>query len=230
MLKDFLNQFVKVFFSTLFFCNSLLYASNFITTDDLAGTTTASNPLSTNIRVTPTPSIRFEVGGARFSTVSSQLMVTIGVDTLAPRVTSGTAANQMFRDDTVGAAYFGYYLSTGVKSASQPISTIHIKIRRGTAETSDRSYYLLGNGLTTPTSQGNLTPVPAAFTTFAIAGSNASHCGPQYMNNGLIGGSINCATGTTIPNMDLTQFVKVLDSDGSNSTIISQVEFVAVNE
>lgn len=214
----------------LILLNPRLLHATVISTGELSDSTTASNPLITNINVAPTPTIRFQVGGANFTTSSSQLNVSISVDALIPTVTVGTAANQMFRDETVGAAYFGYYLTTGVKSASQPLSTVSIKIRKGSAETSNRSYYLLGNGVFTPSSQGDLTPVPAGFTTFAVAGANGSHCGPRYVTNGLTGSSINCSGGSTVANMDITQFVKVLDSDGSNASIVSQVEFIAVNE
>lgn len=205
------------------------YATN-ITTGDLANTTTAGSPLISNITVAPSPTIRFAIGGANFATSSSQLNVSISVDALVPTVTAGTAANQMFRDESVGAAYFGYYLTTGVKSASQPLSTVSIKIRKGSSETTNRSYYLLGNGVSTPTVQGDLTPVPAGFTTFAAAGANGSHCGVNYVTNGLTSPAINCSGGSTIANMDLTQFVKVLDSDLATSSIVSQVEFIAVNE
>lgn len=201
-----------------------------ITTGELSNTSTSSNPLVTNITVAPNPTIRFQVSGLAFTTASSQLNVSISVDALVPTVTSGTAADQSFRDEIVGAAYFGYYLTTGVKSASQPLASLNIKIRKGPGETSNRSYYLLGNGIVTPASQGDLTPAPAGYTTFATAGANGSHCGPRYVTNGLTSPDINCAAGSTVANMDITQFVKILDSDAASASIISQVEFIAVNE
>ncbi len=208
---------------------SQAYATS-ITTGELSNTSTAGSPLLSNITVAPTPTIRFQVGGVAFATASSQLNVSISVDALIPTVTSGTAADQSFRDETVGAAYFGYYLTTGVKSASQPLVGINIKIRKGSGETTNRSYYLLGNGIITPASQGDLTPAPAGYTTFATAGANGSHCGPRYVTNGLTSPTINCAAGSTVANMDVTQFVKVLDSDAASASIISQIEFIAVNE
>lgn len=201
-----------------------------ITTGNLANTTTAAAPLVSSITVQPNGSIRFDVGGANFITNAGQLSITISVDALVPTVTSGTSANQMFRDEVVGAAYFGYYLSTGVKSSSQPAANINIKLKKGSGETSSRTYYLLGNGTTTPVTQGDLTIAPASFTTFATASSNAVHCGTNYSSNGLTGTSIGCANGSTIPNMDVTQFVKVNDSDGASASIVSQLEFIAVNE
>lgn len=209
--------------------SSQTYATS-ITTGELSNTSTAGSPLISNITVAPTPTIRFQIGGLAFATASSQLNVSISVDALIPTVTSGTAADQSFRDETVGAAYFGYYLTAGVKSASQPLVGINIKIRKGSGETSNRSYYLLGNGVITPSSQGDLIPAPAGYTTFATAGANGSHCGPRYVTNGLTDPAINCAAGSTVANMDVTQFVKVLDSDAASASIISQVEFIAVNE
>jgi hypothetical protein len=209
--------------------NSSAYATR-ITTGTLANSTTAASSQLSNIGATPSGSIRFDVGGANFITSSGQLTISIGVDAIVPAVTTGTAANQLFRDDIIGAAYFGYYLSTGVKSASQAASGINIKIKKGTGETSGRSYYLLGNGTTTPVAQGDLTIAPASFTTFASTVPNSAHCGPKYTSNGLTGGAINCAGGSTVANMDVTQFVKVLDSDPTSAAIISQLEFIAVNE
>lgn len=214
---------------SIFGFTSISHATS-ITTGDLANTTTVGSPLVSNITVAPTPTIRFEVGGANFATSSSQLSVSISVDALVPVVTAGTAANQMFRDEGVGAAYFGYYLTAGVKSASQPTATVNIKIRKGAGETSGRSYYLLGNGVSTPAAQGDLTVAPASFTTFATAASNSSHCGPHFVTNGLTGVAINCSGGSTVANMDVTQFVKVLDSDSTSASITSQIEFIAVNE
>jgi hypothetical protein len=201
-----------------------------ITTGDLSGSTTGANPMISTIGATPTPTIRFEIGGASFTTAVGQLNVSIGVDALIPTVTSGATANQMFRDETLNAAYFGYFLTAGVKSASQPAANVSIKIRKGSGETSGRSYYLLGNGTTIPASQSDLTAVPASFTTIAIAGANGSHCGPNYSTNGLSGPEINCGGGSTVSNMDITQFVKVLDSDSTSSPIISQIELMAINE
>lgn len=230
MRKGHLKNYSTNLICMVLICFSSLSYGTSISTADLESTSTSASPLISNISVTPAPTIRFAVGGANFATSSSQLNVTINVDALVPSVTSGTTANQMFRDDTIGAAYFGYYLTTGVKSASQPLPTVSIKIRKGSAETTNRSYYLLGNGTSTPTSQGDLTPVPSGFTTFAAAGANGSHCGVHYVTNGLTGSAINCSAGSTIANMDITQFVKVLDSDGATASIISQVEFIAVNE
>jgi hypothetical protein len=106
---------------------------------------------------------------------------------------------------------------------------VNIKINKGAGETSNRSYYLLGNGTTTPSVEGDLTIAPASATTFATAGSNGVHCGPSYAANGL-SASLNCAGGSDVANMDITQFVKVLYSDPDSAAIVSQVEFTAVAE
>lgn len=201
-----------------------------ITTGNLNLSTTAATPLISNVNATPSSIIRLDLGGANFLTSTGQLSVSITVDTATPVVTVGTAADQAFRDDTVGAAYFGYYLSSGVRSANQSAAGINIKVKKGAGETSGRSYYLLGNGTTVPAAEGDLTIAPGSVTTFASAAKNSVHCGPSYVANGLSGAAIGCAGGTTVANMDVTQFVKVLYSDPTSAAIVSQLEFTAVNE
>lgn len=201
-----------------------------INTGTILNTTTAGSPLTTNINATPAAVIRFEVGGANYITSSGQLSVSITVDTSTPTVTTGTAADQSFKDDTAGAAYFGYYLSTGVRSSNQnSANAMNIKVVRGAGETSTRSYYLLGNGTTTPTQESDLTVAPASATTFATTTVNSVHCGPSYTTNGLTVG-LGCAGGSTVANMDVTQFVKVLYSDPAATPVISQLQFTAVSE
>lgn len=201
-----------------------------ITTNNLANSTTAGTPLISNISATPSAIIRLDLGGANFITATGQLSVTISVDTSTPVVTVGTAADQAFRDDTIGAAYFGYYLTAGVRSSNQSAAGINIKVKKGAGETAGRSYYLLGNGTTVPAVQGDLTAAPAVVTTFASPAKNSVHCGPSYVANGLSGTAIGCAGGSTVANMDITQFVKVLYSDPTSAAIVSQLEFTAVNE
>ncbi len=201
-----------------------------ITTGNMSATTTAATPLVSNISATPTAIIRLDLGGAGYINTSSPLSVSITVDTSTPSVTVGTAANQMFRDDTIGAAYFGYYLTAGVRSSNQSAANINVKVKKGAGETANRSYYLLGNGTTTPTVQGDLTIAPASVTTFATAAPNGVHCGPSHVANGLTGTAIGCTGGSTVANMDITQFVKVLYSDPTSAAIVSQLEFTAVNE
>lgn len=176
--------------------------------------------------------IRFNVGGAKFTRTSSPLTVSITVDTLTPTVAVGTAANQSFRDDSVGAAFFGYYLTCGLRTQTQAAGTVgNIKVRAGSAETSGRSYYLLGNGTTTPTLQSQLTDAPAAYTTFASIPRNTTRCGPSYAANGISGvNGVTCTAGTVVANMDITQFVKVLFTDPPSAAIVSYLEFVVVNE
>ena len=199
-----------------------------INTGTLANTTTAGTPLLTNINATPAATIRFEVGGANFITTTGQLIVTITVDTATPIVTTGTAANQVFRDDTAAAAFFGYYLTTGVRSTNQSGAlTMNVKVSKGAGETSGRSYYLLGNGTTTPVQQSDLTIAPAAATSFATTTVNAVHCGPSYAANGL-SATLACGGGTNVANMDVTQFVKVLYADPAAAAIVSQLSFTAV--
>lgn len=201
-----------------------------ITTNNLSNSTTAGTPLISNVNATPSSVIRLDLGGANFITATGQLSVSITVDTATPVVTVGTAADQVFRDDTVGAAYFGYYLSAGVRSANQSAAGMNIKVKKGSGESANRSYYLLGNGTTVPTVEGDLTIAPASVTTFASTVPNSVHCGPSYVANGLSGAAIGCSGGSTVANMDVTQFVKVLYSDPSSSAIVSQLEFTAVNE
>lgn len=209
--------------------SSNAYATR-ITTGNLNLTTTAATPLTSNINATPSAVIRLDVGGANFTGASSPLSVSITVDTSTPVVTAGTAANQAFRDDTVGAAFFGYYLTVGERSSNQSAPNINVKIKRGSGETSGRSYYLLGNGTTTPTAQSDLTVAPASVTTFATGAPNGVHCGPSHVANGLSGSAIGCSGGSTVANMDITQFVKVLFSDPTSAAIVSSLEFTAVAE
>lgn len=201
-----------------------------ITTGNLSATTTAASSLISNINATPTSIIRFEIGGANYTTSGGQLDVTITVDTSTPTVTVGTAADQSFKDDSDGAAFFGYYLSTGVRSSNQTPANVNIKLRAGSGETAGRSLYLLGNGTTTPTAAGDLTDAPGSYATFASTSSNSVHCGPSWNANGLTGAGINCAGGSTVANMDLTQFVRVSYTDPSSSAVVSQLEFIAVAE
>lgn len=176
--------------------------------------------------------IRFNLGGAKFPTVAGDLSVSITVDTLTPTVAVGTAADQSFRDDTVGAAFFGYYLTCGARTQTQAVGTVgNIKVRAGAGETANRSYYLLGNGTSTPTAQSNLTDAPAAYTTFASMPRNTTRCGPNYTANGVSGvNGVNCGPNPTIANMDITQFVKVLFTDLPSTAIVSQLDFAVVNE
>ena len=201
-----------------------------ITTGGVAGTTTAASPLLTNINATPAATIRFDIGGVNYITNTGQLSVTVTVDATTPIVTTGTAANQAFKDDTVNAAFFGYYLSTGVRTGNQNVAlNLHVKVIKGAGETAGRSYYLLGNGTTVPTLQSNLTVAPVAATTFASTTVNAVHCGPSYSANG-ISAALGCAGGATVANMDVTQFVKIAYTDPAAAAIISQLQFIAVAE
>lgn len=201
-----------------------------VTTGNISGANTNASPQVSNVNATPSSIIRLDLGGAGYINTTSPLSVSITVDTATPSVTAGTAADQSFRDDTVGAAYFGYYLSSGVRSSNQSAANVNVKIKKGSGETSGRSYYLLGNGTTVPTAQADLTAAPASVTTFATAAPNGAHCGPSYSANGLSGSAINCAGGSTVANMDITQFVKVLFSDPTSAAIVSELEFTAVNE
>jgi hypothetical protein len=201
-----------------------------INTGNYSGTNTNAIPLDARITATPRAMIRLDVGGAKFTGAASPLTLSITVDCSTPAVTVGTAADQAFRDDAIGAAYFGYYISLGVRSAGQAAANVNLKVRRGAGETAGRSYYLLGNGATIPNDQGDLTVAPAAVTTFATSPPNVIRCGPSYAANGISGTAINCAAGSTVANMDITQFAKILYSDPIASARISQLEFTAVNE
>lgn len=183
-----------------------------------------------NSSVHAAPSIRLNLGGAKFPTVSGDLSVSITVDTITPTVAVGTAADQSFRDDTVGAAFFGYYLSAGVRSQQQANGTsLYLQVYRGAQETAGRTYYLLGNGTSTPTAQSNLTIAPATATTIATTARNSTECGPNYAANGidLING-VNCTNNNLDPNFDITVFVKVLWSDPPSAAIVSNLTVVEV--
>lgn len=170
--------------------------------------------------------IRFAVGGAKFPTVSGQLSVSITVDALTPTVAVGTVADQMFRDDTVGASYFGYYLSTSARTTAQPSGTVHLQIQKWTGETANRSYYLMENGVTVPNDETDLTIAPSSRTTIATFARNAVRCGTNYLANGLdnVNGT-NCTPATVQAGMDVTQFVKVLWSDPPSAAIVSKLSF-----
>ena len=76
--------------------------------------------------------IAFAIGGASYTNSGVQLNVTITVDAITPTVITGIAANQAFRDDVAGAAFFGYYLTTGVTTLTQVVGTkVNIQIRKG---------------------------------------------------------------------------------------------------
>ncbi len=176
-------------------------------------------------------SIRFKVGGLKFSGTATVLNATISVDTLTPAVITGPIADQTFRDDFIGAAYFGYYLTAAVKTASQPAGTVgNIKLRVGAGATANRTFYLLGNGTTAPAAQSQLIAAPTTYTTFASIPRNKTRCGPNWSANGVNGGGINCSANPTVPNMDITHFIKVMFTDLPSSTIVSNIEFVVVEE
>jgi hypothetical protein len=196
-----------------------------ITTKNIVGTT--STTVISSIHVTANPALRFKIGSVNEN--SGSLNVSTTVDSTISSVTASASANQFFKDDSTKAKYYGYYISTGVTSANQTAKSIHIKIRKGPAETSGRSYYLVGNGSITPKKESDLTAAPVSYTTFATTTSNLTHCGKNYRANHLIDG-INCGVGSTVENMDITQFVKVLDTDKNPSAIISQLEFTAIPE
>ena len=198
-----------------------------ISSGHLQNSSTSSNPTLTTIQATPQAMIRFELASMKLSNIGNQLLISIVVDSSSSSVISGIDADQTFQDEMVGAAYFGYYLSTGVRSVHQTDNNVHIKLRKGTNSTQDRTYYLLGNGTVTPTQQSDLDIAPSSFTTFATAPSNSIHCGPNYASNGLSGSQINCSGGSTVAEMDLTQFVKVYYGDPEGSIITSQLEFIA---
>jgi hypothetical protein len=225
-----MNPPMKYIFLTFIILGTQLSHATVINTGNYSGTNTNAIPLDARINATPRAMIRLDVGGAKYTSTTSPLTISITVDCSTPAVTSGTAADQLFRDDSVSASFFGYYLSLGVRSAAQTAANVNLKIRRGSGETSGRSYYLLGNGVTSPTLQSNLTIAPAVVTTFATATPNTIRCGPSWNANGVTGTAINCAAGTTVANMDITQFVKILYTDPIASARVSQLEFTAVNE
>lgn len=201
-----------------------------ITTGTITGANTNAAPQVAEISATPISSIRLDVGGQRYASTTSPLRVTITVNTSTPAVTAGSAPNQSFRDDAAGAAFFGYYLTTGVRSSNQAAASVNVKVKVGAGATANRSFYLLGNGTTTPTVQGALTAAPAVATTFVSIPPNVVRCGPSYAANGLTGTAIGCVGGPTVANMNITQFVKVQFSDPTSAAIVSRLEFTAVNE
>jgi len=176
--------------------------------------------------------IRFNLGGAKYVAGGTRtIAVTITVDATTPTVAVGTAADQLFRDDSVGAAFFGYYLTTGLRTQGQAGGTLgYVQLRVGAGATANRTYYLLGNGTTTPTLQSQLTLAPAGYTSIANIPRNSTRCGPNYAANGVSGvNGVNCGANPTVANMDVTQFVKVLFTDIPSSTITSRLQFVVYN-
>ena len=174
--------------------------------------------------------IAFAIGGANYTTSAGQLNVTMTVDAITPAVLTGPAANQEFRDDVVGAAFYGYYLSTAVATTGQTSGTkVNVQIRKGVSGTANRSYYLLGNGATTPNDQTDLTIAPAAYTTYVSVAKNTTSCGTNWSANGLPTGSpYGCTGATIVANLDITQFVKILFTDPPGTAIISDLEMIAV--
>ena len=176
--------------------------------------------------------IRFNLGGAKYINGGTRtLAVTITVDATTPAVVSGTAPDQMFRDDSVGAAFYGYYLTTALRTQSQAAGTQgYVQLRVGTGATANRTYYLSGNGTTSPTLQSQLTAAPASYTTIATIPRNSIRCGPNYAANGLGNtNGVNCNNNPSVSTMDVTQFVKVLFTDTPASIINSRLQFVVYN-
>lgn len=177
--------------------------------------------------------IRFNLGGAKYINDGTRTLgVTITVDATTPAVVVGQAADQMFRDDSVGAAFFGYYLTTALRTQSQPFGTQgYIQLRVGSGATANRTFYLLGNGTTVPSLQSQLTQAPAAYTSIASIPRNRTRCGPNYSANGLSNtNGVNCNANPTVDDMDVTQFVKVLFTDIPSQQIISRLQFVVYNQ
>ena len=174
------------------------------------------------------PRITLQLGGAKFIKTGNDLSCTITVDATVPAVFTGQVADQMFVDDVAGAAYFGYYLTLGVRTQDQVLPNVNIKVSRGLGATLGRSYYLVGNGVTTPSTESNLTAAPLLPTTFATATSETRSCGPNASSNGV--NLCNNPSSITVPNMDVTQFVKVLYVDNAGTPIFSELDFIAVVE
>lgn len=219
------NKIIMGMLATVMGLSSTSFAAS-VTTGNMNNTaTTAAKPLITTINATPRASIRLAVGGAKFIEAAEELSVSIDVDASTPTVTAGSAADQAFVDDVAGAAYFGYYLTTGVRSSNQTAANVNVKVAAGT-ETAGRSFFLLGHGAVSPTEEGDLT-VAGAETTFVTVASNTNVCGTNHAAN-LSGVGIPCDN--TDADMDLTQFVKVELDDAPDVAIISQLVFTAVAE
>lgn len=174
--------------------------------------------------------MRMDIGGINFAAVGGQLSVTIEVDAATPLVAVGNVADQMFSDSTAGAGFFGYYLTLGVHSDRQPAPrVVNVKVARGPGETAGRSFYLIGNGTTNPTSESDLTQATAGYTTFASFPRNVNRCGPNYAAVGIGGGWLTCNAASIDANLDITQFVKVAFTDPA-TPIVSELVFIAVAE
>lgn len=198
-----------------------------VNTGNYTGTNSSAVPLTANNYATPRSIIRLDLGGAKYPNSGGELTIAITVDTTTPVVTTGTAADQAFRDDSVGAAFFGYYLTLGLRSSAQTTASISVSARRGSPSTVGRTFGIIGNGTTIPTAESDLTLVPDAYIDFAFVPSNTISCGPNHVANGLSGAAINCATGTNVPELDVTQFVKVNFTDTPGVPISSKIEFIA---
>ncbi len=171
--------------------------------------------------------IAMRLGGAKFVPSGGQLAVSITVDTSLPTVISGSQADQTFRDDTVSAAFFGYFITLGVGSSQQStFNSLKVAVKVGSGETSGRTYALYGHGATNPSSQSDLIRPPNSYAAFLTRNVNNAFCGVNWMTH--IPGSVICEGATLVPTLDLTQFVKVLYSDSTASTFTSQLDFIAV--
>jgi len=171
--------------------------------------------------------IRFRLGGAKYTGSGTTMSVSITADATTPLVVVGMPPDQMFRDDSVSAAFFGYYLTAGVRTQNQaPGTQAHVQLRRGSGATLNRTYYLIGNGVVSPSLESHLVLAPSSYTTIATAPRNRTRCGPNWSANGVTGGGVNCAANPTVAAMDVTQFVKVQFSDLPSSTIQSRIQFI----
>ena len=183
--------------------------------------------VSSNIYASPIPTLSLKIGGSDNLLANGSLKVS-AINNATISVTASASSDEHFYDRSDRAQYFGYYLSVGVSSTNQTASHIHVKVRRGSGETPNRSYYIHGNEKSSLSKGSDLITAPISYATFAVSPTNSTYCGSHYSTNHLSGKNMNCEKGVTVKDMDITQFVKVMDTDMAPSQIISQLEFVAI--
>lgn len=188
-----------------------------------------SNGLTTTVSANPISTIHLQIGGGNVLLQDGKMKVS-AQNGSSISVIASDSSDQYFKDPINNAQFYGYYLSVGVSSTNQPGRSIVVKVRRGAEETPGRSFYVRGNNPDSAKSETDLVNAPVNYSTFATVPSNSTYCGANYQQNRISDKRINCDSGTKMPSLDLTQYVKVVSSDISPQDINSQLDFIAVAE